>query len=242
MDISIVIPTLNEARHLDETLSFLHALEPAPFEIILVDGGSIDSTLTIARKHQVRICHATEKGRAAQMHEGALSAKGDTLCFLHADTIPSPDLVRVIERTLDNPSVALGGFVSLMSGKRTRYWFSFLNYIKTYLCPMFYRPGLFFGKGLKLLFGDQVIFCRKQDYLKAGGFDTSIQVMEEADFCLRMNKLGTIKMVHRLVRSSDRRVAEWGFWKANRIYFHIAFGWAFGVPNDKLARLYTQIR
>lgn len=242
MDISIVIPTLNEGLHLEKTLEHLKELAPGPFEIIVVDGGSTDNTIEIAQRHQVKICHAKHRGRAAQMHEGALVARGDALCFLHADTLPRPDLIALIHRTLSKRSVAMGGFVSLMSGEKNRYWFSFLNYIKTYLCPMFYRPMLFFGKGLKLLFGDQVIFCRRLDYLYTGGFDTSIEVMEEADFCLKMNKLGTIKMVHRLVYSSDRRVAEWGFWKANRIYFHIAFGWAFGVPNDKLARLYTQIR
>lgn len=242
MKLSIIIPTLNEEGQLVKTLNCLDALELSDTEVIVVDSGSNDGTVKVALDSNVKVVKTLKIGRSHQMHEGALAAKGEYICFLHADTIPPNNLQSLIEATLAKNSVAMGGFVSLMRGEKTRYWFSFLNYIKTYLCPMFYRPAAFFGKGLKLLFGDQVMFCRKSDYLKVGGFDINAEVMEEADLCLRMNHLGQIKMIHQLVYSSDRRVAEWGFWKANRIYFYIAFGWAFGVPNAKLARLYADIR
>ncbi len=93
-----------------------------------------------------------------------------------------------------------------------------------------------------MLFGDQVLFCRKEDYFKAGGFDQTMVVMEEADFCLKMSSLGKEKMLHRCVYSSDRRVREWGFWKANRIYWYIAFGWLMGVENSKMGHIYEEIR
>lgn len=240
--LSIIIPTLNEEAYVSKTLSYLVTLKLKDTEVIVVDAGSTDRTLDIVSKFNVKVAKTNQAGRAFQMHEGVLLSTGNHICFLHADTLPPSNLQAIIEKTLANKSVVMGGFVSLMQGEKTRYWFSFLNYIKTYLCPLFYRPLSFFGKGLKLLFGDQIMFCRRADYLRSGGFDTSIKVMEEAALCLKMNHLGQIKMIHQLVYSSDRRVSEWGFWKSNRIYFYITFGWAFGLSNTKLERLYANIR
>jgi glycosyltransferase involved in cell wall biosynthesis len=217
-------------------------LEPQPDEIILVDGGSEDCTTNIANSFNIKVLESARCSRAAQLHYGAERASGDYLVFLHADTLVPYDMIDCVRHALGKPQVSLGGFVAIMKGKKVRGWFTFLNYIKTYLCPLFYRPLLFFSCRLKLLFGDQVMFCRKADYVKAGGFDPEMAVMEEADLCLKMSRIGRVKMVHRCVYSSDRRVANWGFWKANRIYWYIAFGWAFGIKNDKLALLYTKIR
>ncbi|GAB5522546.1 MAG: TIGR04283 family arsenosugar biosynthesis glycosyltransferase [Roseivirga sp.] len=240
--VSVIIPTLNEEHTLPEVLGRLKELDPQPDEIIVVDGGSEDGTIHIANSFNIRVLKSPQPGRAVQLHHGAEHASGDHLVFLHADTLVPHDLVSCVRATLDNAQVSLGGFVAIMKGEQVRHWFTFLNYIKTYLCPLFYRPLAFFRRRLKLLFGDQVMFCRKADYLKAGGFDTAMTVMEEADLCLKMSRLGRIKMVHRQVYSSDRRVAKWGFWKANRIYLYITFGWALGVKNDKLGHLYTKIR
>ncbi|MCE7994018.1 MAG: glycosyltransferase [Roseivirga sp.] len=240
--VSVIIPTLNEEHTLPTVLGKLRELDPQPEEIIVVDGGSEDRTTNIANSFKIKVLEGVKVGRSAQLHYGAQRASGDYLIFLHADTLVPQDLVSCVKHTLSQSEVSLGGFVAIMRGSKTRQWFTFLNYIKTYLCPLFYRPMSFFRKSLKLLFGDQVMFCRKVDYLKAGGFDTDMEIMEEADLCLKMNRLGRVKMVHRCVYSSDRRVAAWGFWKANRVYWYIAFGWAFGIKNDKLAQLYTKIR
>lgn len=240
--VSVIIPTLNEEHTLPQVLGRLRELDPQPDEIIVVDGGSEDWTINIANSFNIKVLESSQAGRAAQLHYGAEHASGDYLIFLHADTLVPYDMVRCVRKSLGNPLVSLGGFIAIMKGEQVRQWFTFLNYIKTYLCPLFYRPVSFFRRRLKLLFGDQVMFCRKADYLKAGGFDTSMTVMEEADLCLKMSRLGRIKMIQRQVYSSDRRVAKWGFWKANRIYIYITFAWALGVKNDKLGHLYTKIR
>lgn len=240
--VSVIIPTLNESASIRAVLDRLNALQPAVDEVIVVDGGSTDNTVNIARNKASRVIECEQKGRAAQMDTGVRMAKGDYLVFLHADTFVPADFVRSVNNVLANSKNALGGFVSVMRGQKTRGWFTFLNYIKTYLCPLFYCPRAFMSKGLRLLFGDQVMFCRKQDYLAVGGFNTAMEVMEEADLCLKMSQVGRVKMVHRFVYSSDRRVATWGFWKANRIYWYIAFGWVFGVKQQKMVDLYTDIR
>ena len=177
--VSVIIPTLNEEHILPEVLGRLMQLDPQPEEIILVDGGSEDWTTNIANSFNIKVLISPKPGRSVQLHHGIEHASGEYLIFLHADTLVPLDTISCVRSTLSKEKVSLGGFVAIMKGERVREWFTFLNYIKTYLCPMFYRPVSFFSRRLKLLFGDQVMFCRKADYEKAGGFDPEMAVMEE---------------------------------------------------------------
>jgi rSAM/selenodomain-associated transferase 2 len=240
--ISIIIPTLNEASCIGRTLRQLSILDPPAWEVLVVDGGSEDGTVAIAQAAGVQVLFCTERGRAIQMNQGAKAASGEVLCFIHADTWVPDDLVEIIERTLADPEVAGGGFVSLMAGSsKTRWWMSLHNFLKTYYAPLLFRPHLFF-QGLRLLFGDQAIFCRRTDFWQCGGFDRTLAIMEEADFCLKLVRQGRIRQVNRIVQSSDRRVARWGFWQATAIYLYVGFLWGFGISPTYLKRLYRDIR
>lgn len=212
-------------------------------DVIVVDGGSKDDTVAIAQKAAVTIIHSQQAGRAFQMNLGAEQATGDMLCFLHGDTLVPDDLVRIIRTTLCDPSVACGGFISVMTGTATTRWGTTLhNSLKTYYAPLLFRPYQFFRRGLRLLFGDQVMFCRRQDFLDCGGFDSGLEIMEEADLCVKLSQKGRIKQVNRIVQSSDRRVAQWGPLKANFIYLSIGFLWGIGVPSSTLKRFYEDVR
>ncbi|MGB5972995.1 MAG: TIGR04283 family arsenosugar biosynthesis glycosyltransferase, partial [Nodosilinea sp.] len=241
MPVSIIIPTWNEADCLGRTLGVLQSLSPPPQEIVVVDGGSSDRTLAIAAAWADRlpltIVQAPASGRSVQMNLGAQVAQGDILCFLHADTLVPDDLVSVVQSTLADPAVAGGGFVSLMAGPRTTRWgISLHNALKTYYAPLLFRPHLFFARGLRLLFGDQVMFCRRADFLACGGFDPALPIMEEADLCLKLCRRGRLCQLNRVVQSSDRRVAAWGALKANTIYLMIGLLWGLGVPAATLKR------
>ncbi len=241
--VSIIIPTLNEAACLERTLRQLSILNPAAWEILVVDGGSQDETVAIALTSKTRLISSTTAGRSVQMNLGAQTATGDILCFLHADTLVPDDIVSVIQTTLCDRKIVGGGFISLMAGShQTRWGFSLHNYLKTYYAPLLFRPHLFL-KGLRLLFGDQVIFCRRTDFLECDGFDAELPIMEEADLCLKLvRRRGKIKLVNRIVESSDRRVANWGELKAITIYLTIGFLWGFGVSARYLKQFYEDIR
>ncbi|MBI4785345.1 MAG: TIGR04283 family arsenosugar biosynthesis glycosyltransferase [Oscillatoriophycideae cyanobacterium NC_groundwater_1537_Pr4_S-0.65um_50_18] len=240
--VSIIIPTLNEAKSLGETLRLLTVLDPPPAEVLVVDGGSQDNTVSIAQVAGVTVLKGDRPGRSVQMNQGAKSATGDVLCFLHADTWVPSDLVAVIEQTLDEKTVACGGFISLMKGAKTTRWgISLHNYLKTYYAPLLFRPHLFF-RGLRLLFGDQVMFCRRADFWDCDGFDERLPIMEDGDLCLRLLQKGRIRQVNRIVQSSDRRVAHWGTWKAVAIYLYIGCLWGVGVSADYLKQFYEDIR
>jgi rSAM/selenodomain-associated transferase 2 len=248
--LSIIIPTLNEATTLKRTLNQLTLLNPPAKEIIVVDGGSSDSTAEIAKNCfqyfpgdiEVKLLDCKRSGRSIQMNHGVNFATGDTICFLHADTYLPDDVVAVIEQSLSDKRVIAGGFISLMTGLQTTRWgISLHNYLKTYYAPLLFKPHLFF-KGLRLLFGDQVIFCRRAEFLAVGGFDETLPIMEEGDLCLKLCKKGQIRLVNRIVTSSDRRVAHWGAWKATAIYLYIGMLWGIGVDANYLKKFYEDIR
>jgi glycosyltransferase involved in cell wall biosynthesis len=210
---------------------------------LVVDGGSRDETVAIATTTSTTVIHSDQAGRSIQMNRGAEVATGDILCFLHADTLVPDDAIAVIIKTLANPAIACGGFISLMTGTETTRWgVSLHNYLKTYYAPLLFRPYLFVFKGLRLLFGDQVMFCRRGDFWACGGFDPALPIMEEADLCLKLLPYGRIRQVNRVVQSSDRRVAKWGTLKATAIYLYIGFLWGIGASSATLKRFYEDIR
>ncbi|PSN20514.1 glycosyltransferase [filamentous cyanobacterium CCP5] len=240
--VSIVLPVVNEATCLGRTLRYLQILDPACHEILVVDGGSDDDTVAIAQSHGATVIPALHQGRAAQMNAGAQQATGDILCFLHGDTLVPDDLVTVIEATLANPKIVCGGFISVMAGAQTTRWgITLHNSFKTHYAPLLFRPHRYF-RGLRLLFGDQVMFCRRADFWACGGFDAALPIMEEADLCLKLCRIGHIRQVNRIVQSSDRRVAQWGPLKANMIYLAIGFLWGIGLPATTLKKFYEDVR
>ena len=87
--LSIIIPVLNEEVMLKKLLKHLEVTSERSesIEILVVDGGSVDSTISIAEECGVKI-FTSKKGRAVQMNHGARNAKSETLYFLHADTFP----------------------------------------------------------------------------------------------------------------------------------------------------------
>lgn len=241
-EVSIIIPTLNESEFLHGTLNHLTLLNPPAKEILVVDGGSQDNTVAIARQAGIPVLISSQAGRSIQMNLGAKAAKGKFLCFLHADTLVPNDLTVLIAKTLGDRTIACGGFISLMNGaNKTRWGVSLHNYLKTYYAALIFRPHLLV-KGLRILFGDQVIFCRRRDFEDCGGFDPQLPIMEDADICIKLVQYGRIYLVDRIVQSSDRRVAKWGWFKANAIYLYIGCLWGIGVSATYLKQFYEDVR
>lgn len=239
-NVSIVIPALNEAEALPELVPLLARLEPKPAEILLVDGGSNDATLAIAREAGWRTIE-NPRGRAVQINTGVEQARGSVVCVLHADTHPPSDMVRVIAETMSDPKIALASFMPIIRGpEKTRWGTTFHNFIKTWYAPAIMRPHLFL-RGVRLLFGDHAMFFRRADFLAVGGCDPGTPVMEEADLCITMARLGRVKLVRRAVYTSDRRIAAWGPLKANWIYLKMGIMWCFGA-RARLGRNYPDVR
>lgn len=237
--VALVIPLLDEEKALPTLIEVVRGLKPHPDEIIAVDGGSSDRTCELVRTagwHQLE----TDKGRAVQINAGVAEAQSTLVCVVHADTIPPTDMVQVIRDTMEDNRIALASFTPLITGEKTRWFTSAHNYIKTWYAPLITRPHLFF-RGVRLLFGDHAMFFRRADFLAVGGCTPSDAVMEEADLCVKFARLGKIRMVRRIVRTSDRRIAAWGPLKANWIYFKVGILWALGL-RERMAKDYPDVR
>ena len=237
---SIVIPMLNEERILPALIAHLANLDPAPLEVLAVDGGSADRSLQLAEAAGWRVVQ-TEAGRGRQINAGVEAARGEYVVVLHADTVPPADMISVIDETLSDPAIALAGFTPILRGPdKTRWGTTAHNWAKTWYAPLLFRPHLFV-KGCRLLFGDHAMFFRAAQFLECGGCDPQAKVMEEADLCIRMTRFGRVKLVPRMIETSDRRVAEWGALKANWIYLKVGFLWGFGA-RKRLERYYPDVR
>ena len=239
--VTILMPVLNEEAALPATIAGLSKLDPAPDEILLVDGGSEDATLAIAKEAGLRTLSSPRKGRGSQINYGVSNAQSEIVCVLHADSELPVDAVNVIREAMADKRTALASFLPRLVGKNgTRWGTTFHNYIKTWYAPLITRPHLFV-RGVRLLFGDHAMFFRREDFLKIGGCDERLAIMEEAGLCINFARLGRTRIVYRWVVTSDRRIAALGRWRANYVYLKVGLMWAFGV-REGLAKHYPDIR
>jgi hypothetical protein len=122
---------------------------------------------------------------------------------------------------------------------------SYHNVIKTTYCAVLSRP-LAYLRGFRILFGDQAMFCRLDDFNAVGGFDGSIPIMEDADLCVRMHNRGRqrgkykgrVKLLDRVVTTSGRRIEQLGNFRATLVHVLIACSWNFGLDEKKLKSIY----
>ncbi len=240
-DVAIVILTLNEATTIGRLARLLSVMDPAPTEVVVVDGGSGDGTVALARAAGLRVIEPGPGWRSTHINCGVAAVGSPLVCVLHADTELPGDAVAVIRRTLADPGTALAGFIALISGAERVWWFTTLHgWVKTWYAPLLFRPLLFL-RGLRLLFGDQAMFFRRADFLAVGGCDASMTVLEEAELCTRLARLGRVRLINRVVLTSDRRLARWGELRANWIYLKLGVSW--GVHRRRgLERHYPEIR
>lgn len=239
--VTIVIPALDEAAALPATIAGIAALTPPPDEVLLVDGGSADATVALAKAAGWRVIVAPRRGRAVQVNLGVREAQGDVVCVLHADSRLPVDAIAVIRNAMADPRLALSSFTPRIAGPGgTRWGTTAHNWIKTWYAPLLVRPHLFV-RGVRLLFGDHAMFFRRADYLAVGGCDERVAIMEEADLCIRFAALGRIRMQPRWVWTSDRRIAAWGPLRANWIYFKVGMLWALGA-RERLGAHYPDVR
>lgn len=151
--VSIIVPTLNEANGITETLTYLNTLSPAAAEIIVVDGGSRDNTVDLAKKTGAAKVVRSKRGRGTQMNQGAKKAKIVTgnkdsksnnenstdsiLMFVHSDSRPPQDAVLRARKTLADPRIVLGGFFTTIEHHgKVLLFMTFHQFISTYYAPL----------------------------------------------------------------------------------------------------------
>jgi rSAM/selenodomain-associated transferase 2 len=223
--LSIIIPTLNEENSITQTLRAVASFAQ-PVEVIVVDGGSQDQTARFVRAHQVRFIESG-RGRGAQMHAGARAAQGAVLWFLHADTIPTPDAVKHIVESLQDPSIVGGNFDVRFDSQR----------LSAHCLTWFYRELRIMG----LCYGDSAIFVRREAYEQSGGFQ-SFPIFEDLDFLRRLKGMGKFVHLSSTVITSGRRFEGRGFIATFVRWVVLQLLYWLGVSPHRLAGLYRPVR
>lgn len=188
--ISIIIPTLDEAESLGETIAAARC-ENITCEILVVDAGSSDDSDAIAEAAGARVLESGRRQRAHQMNLGAKHARGEVLLFLHADTLLPRNALPLIIRALENREVAGGAFARrYASASRLLRATCFLALCRNRLI------------GWHL--GDQAMFVRRTAFFQLGGF-REVDRFEDLDFSRRLRKYDRTVTLRPAVTSSSRR-------------------------------------
>ena len=217
--VSIIIPVLNEARCIEQTLQSLQSQTP-PFEIIVSDGGSSDDTVSVASSFATVI--SSPKGRASQMNAGARVAKGKILLFLHADTHLPKDGLSLVRESILSKGKEAGAF-------RLRFdQESFL--LKFYsLCTRLNNP--------RLCFGDRSLFVRKDIFNAVGGF-SPIPIFEDIELVRRLHRRGAFTFLPSYVTTAARRFEQNGLLSQQLLNSYLWLRYLLGASPHHLAHLY----
>jgi rSAM/selenodomain-associated transferase 2/rSAM/selenodomain-associated transferase 1 len=219
--VSVIVPTLNEARHLPRTLKLAAAGEPT--EIIVADGGSRDDTIRIARDHGAAVVNGPAN-RARQMNAGAAAARGETLLFLHADTQLPQNYRDALLASLHRPNVVGGAFRFRLADPFPGRW---LIENATNLRARIWR----------MPYGDQALFVRRWAFEMLGGFP-ELPIMEDFELVRRLGRLGCIELLDDPALTSGRRWQRLGVLRTTLINQLVILGFHCGVAPGKLASFY----
>ena len=224
--LSIIIPTFNEAGNIVALIDYLRKNEVGELiEIIVTDGQSTDNTVGVATSAGATVVVSPNKGRSAQMNYGASFAKAGVLYFLHADSFPPAGYADKISHQVKK-GYGIGCFRLQFD---TAHWFLKANAWFTRFNYNAFR------------FGDQSLFVLKDIFIKAGGFNEKLVVMEDQEIIHRLKKYGKFKVMSHAIITSSRKYTQNGIYKMQGIFFLIYFMYQIGMPQSKLTSLYRRL-
>ncbi len=243
--VSIIIPILNEADIIDDLLQHLldNSSKENISEIIVVDGGSTDSSqvivetfmsgraqsrpqdnLSTALKEANILLINSECGRAKQMNIGAKNASGDILYFLHADSFPPKEFDYNIIRQVKKGNIAgcfRMKFDSTHPILKISQWFTRFNFI---IC-----------RG-----GDQSLFITKAIFNSLNGYNETFTVYEDCELINRIYGHYSFTIIDDYVITSARRYAQNSTWKLQYHFAIIHLKKWLGASAEELHRYYKK--
>lgn len=222
--VSYIIPTLNEANKLSATLSRVDG-QSGNKEIIVVDGGSADDTVEIARQYDCSVLKSPT-GRGIQMNCGANAATGNILFFLHSDTLLPKYASEEVESILENPQTTAGSFqLSFDNPSRLLRLYSKCSSINN----------------AYFTYGDQGLFLRRKTFEALGGFQP-YPFLEDIEFQLRLRRLGGFHKSKQSVKTSARRFERNGIVKQQLLNLAIIAAYRIGFSPHQLKRFYSNFQ
>jgi uncharacterized protein len=225
MKISVIIPVLHEGERINKIIDSLKsAAADVPYETIVVDGDSSDSTIAHISDSRV-ITMTAPKGRARQMNAGTTRASGDILIFLHADTLLPPEAFPKIVTALSCSSFIGGAFN--LEIQNHRWIFRTIS-----------RAASWKHRLTRVPYGDQAIFILRSYFENIGGFAV-IPLMEDVELMRRVKRQGgRIIILPETVATSSRK------WETDGVLYTIIRNWVIqalyllGMPAERIVQYY----
>jgi rSAM/selenodomain-associated transferase 2 len=219
--LAIVVPILDEAATLPALLVHLAGWRARGCEVVLVDGGSRDDSVEMARAAGFRVLIA-ERGRARQMNAGAQACGRALMLFLHADTrLPEAADAMVCAALAVQ---AWGRFDVHIDGRP--------RMLRVVAALMNLRSRL---SGIAT--GDQAIFVRRDVFEAVGGFPDQ-PLMEDIELSCRLLRVSRPACLRARVRTSGRRWEQRGVWRTIALMWRLRWAYWRGVPAERLAEAY----
>ena len=223
VELSIVVPTLNEADGIVAHLTLLQPLRARGAEVIVVDGGSTDGTGERAGPWADKVVSA-HRGRAMQMNAGAKLATGNVLLFLHADTRLPESADTLIVRSCGGDVHAWGRFDIAIEASHPL--------LRVVAWSMNWRSRL-----TGIATGDQAIFVRRRAFEAVGGFP-ELPLMEDIALSRKLKAAGRPLCLRARVVTSGRRWERHGVLRTIILMWRLRAGYWIGVDPGRLARYY----
>ncbi|MCP4543428.1 MAG: glycosyltransferase family 2 protein [Chloroflexi bacterium] len=228
MLISVVIPALNEANNIQQTITAARRdYAPDTVEIIVVDGGSTDGTHDLVPPN-VLLIHSP-RGRAVQMNRGAAASHGKILIFCHADSQLPAGWREVVIRMLSQSGVSGGTFQTLILPERG--------------IIMYIRNRMRYAADWRRMYGDQAQFMTRSTFERVGGFP-ELPLMEDVEMMRALRQEGQlVRIDHLRVVTSSRRFLEHGFLCQSLMNLWSMFRYLnLGATAEDIARVYRSSR
>lgn len=226
MNISIIIPTYNEAENIAKIIPYLLSItEKDNVQIIVSDAASEDNTLQVAVAHGALAVQSPIKGRAGQMNHGVTYATGDVFYFIHADSRPPLSYFNDIENALAR-GYNCGCYRSRFDSN------NLLLKVNAFVT----RLNVLFCRG-----GDQTIFVTKQLFEKVGPYKNEMLIMEDYDFLARIRKLGKFKLFNKATLFSARKYEQNTWLEVQKANLTIVRMYRKGKSQQEMLATYKQM-
>ncbi|WP_425261070.1 TIGR04283 family arsenosugar biosynthesis glycosyltransferase [Rubrivivax sp. RP6-9] len=222
LQISIVVPALNEAAGIAATLAALAPLRAAGHEVLVVDGGSSDGTPALCAGLADAVL-AGPRGRARQMNAGAARAHGAVLLFLHADTRLPAGAADAVQRAVAG-GAPWGRFDVHIEGRP--------RLLRVVAASMNLR-----SRWTGIATGDQAIFVQRAAFQAVGGFADQ-PLMEDIELSRRLRRVGAPACLRERVHTSGRRWEQRGVWRTIWLMWRLRWRYWRGASPEALAQAY----